>query len=91
MPPATEYKEIAYTASNLFCSKVLNADVNGDGLGDLVLGSNLADNTSSNSGAAWVMFSTLIDNAGTSTGNNNPLSTAAKYNIRYDGGAALKR
>jgi len=63
-------------------------DVNGDGLGDLVLGSYPADNTYSDSGSAWVMFSALIDDVGATTGNNKPLSTATNYNIRYDGGAA---
>ena len=62
-------------------------DVNGDGLGDLVLGANLADNGTADSGSVWVMFSTLIDDE-TGTGNNKQLNTGTNYNIRYDGGAA---
>ena len=63
-------------------------DVSGDGLSDLVLGAYLADNNGSNSGSAYVMFSTLIDDVGATTGNNQPLSTATNYNIRYAGSAA---
>jgi hypothetical protein len=63
-------------------------DVNGDSLPDLVLGAYGADNNGASSGSAWVMFSTLIDDVGATTGNNKPLSTGTNYNIRYDGGAA---
>ncbi|MEA3357149.1 MAG: hypothetical protein U9Q67_01835, partial [Patescibacteria group bacterium] len=63
-------------------------DVNGDSNGDLILGAYRADNNGTDSGSAWVMFSTLIDDVGTSTGNNKPLSTTTNYNIRYDGGSA---
>ncbi|MDP2837832.1 MAG: hypothetical protein Q8O53_00950, partial [Candidatus Moranbacteria bacterium] len=63
-------------------------DVSGDGFPDLVLGTYLASNNGANSGSAWVMFSTLIDDVGVTTGNNKPLSTATNYNLRYDGGAA---
>jgi hypothetical protein len=63
-------------------------DVNGDTYPDLVLGAYQADNNGSNSGSAWVMFSTLIDDVGATTGNNKPLSTGGNYNLRYDGGAA---
>ena len=62
-------------------------DVNGDGKGDLVLTDRDADNNGSNSGSVWVMFSTLIDNVGVTTGNDKDLSVAGNYNIRYDGGA----
>ncbi|MDD2943120.1 MAG: FG-GAP-like repeat-containing protein, partial [bacterium] len=61
------------------------ADVNGDNLSDLMLGAYLADIAATDSGSLWVMFSTLIDDVGASTGNNKPLSTATNYNIRYDG------
>ncbi|MDD2942349.1 MAG: carboxypeptidase regulatory-like domain-containing protein [bacterium] len=61
------------------------ADVNGDSLSDLILSSYWADNNGSNSGSAWVIFSTLIDDVGSSTGNVRLLSTASTYNIRYDG------
>ncbi|GMR19002.1 MAG: hypothetical protein BMS9Abin34_126 [Patescibacteria group bacterium] len=63
-------------------------DVNGDGLGDLILGTWAADYGGADSGSAWVMFSTLIDDVGTSTGNDKPFSTVGNYNIRYDGPAA---
>lgn len=63
-------------------------DLNGDGKGDLVLAGPTADNNGINSGSAWVMFSTLIDDVGTTTGNNKALSTAGNYNIRYDGDSA---
>src|SRR3990170_2789893 len=59
-------------------------DVNGDGKGDLIIGSHPANNNGVDSGSAWVIFSTLIDDVGTTTGNNKPLSTAGNYNIRYD-------
>ena len=62
-------------------------DVNGDGKRDLVLTDRDADNNGANSGSVWVMFSTLIDNVGTTTGNDKDLSVAGNYNIRYDGGA----
>ena len=62
-------------------------DVNGDGKGDLVLTDRDADNNGSNSGSVWVMFSTLIDDVGVTTGNTKDLSTGGNYNIRYDGGA----
>ena len=65
-----------------------SGDVNGDTLPDLVLGASAADNNGASSGSAYVMFSTLIDDVGATTGNNKPLSTATNYNIRYDGGAA---
>ncbi len=63
-------------------------DLNGDGLSDLVLVASAADNNGASSGSAWVIFSTLIDDVGSTTGNNKPLSTAGNYNLRYDGGAA---
>jgi len=62
-------------------------DVNGDGKRDLVLTDRDADNNGANSGSVWVMFSTLIDNVGATTGNDKDLSVAGNYNIRYDGGA----
>jgi len=65
----------------------LVGDITGDGYGDLVLGTYIADNGYSNSGSAWVLFSTLIDDVGTSTGNVKALSTAGNFNIRYDGAA----
>jgi hypothetical protein len=63
-------------------------DVNGDTLGDLIIGSDQADyNSATNSGSVWVIFSTLIDDTGTSTGITRPFSAAGNYNIRYDGAA----
>ncbi len=71
-------------------SKVLTAgDVNGDGYPDLVFGSSYIDNNSrSYSGSVYVLFSTLIDDVGATTGNNKDLATGTNYNIRYDGAAA---
>jgi hypothetical protein len=63
-------------------------DVNGDGLGDLVLGAHYSDSGGLDSGAVWVMFSTLIDDVGTTTGNTKSLSVGGNYNIRYAGAAA---
>lgn len=62
-------------------------DVNSDGLSDLLIGTPYADNNGNQSGSIWVMFSTLIDDVGVSTGNNQSLSAAGSYNIRYSGGA----
>ena len=59
-------------------------DVNGDDTEDLVLGGVYADNNGTNTGSAWVFFSTLIDDE-TGTGNNKYLATGTNYNIRYDG------
>src|SRR3972149_4607819 len=59
-------------------------DVNGDGKGDLIIGSYRANNNGGDSGSAWVIFSTLIDDVGVTTGNNKSLPTAGNYNIRYD-------
>ena len=67
---------------------IVIGDVNGDGYGDLILGAPNADFTYTNSGSCYVMFSTLIDDVGSSTGNSKPLSTSTNYNIRYDGQAA---
>ncbi len=66
---------------------IIIGDVNGDGKGDLVLDAAAADNNGNYTGSVWVIFSTLIDDVGTTTGNNLPLSTASNYNIRFDGGA----
>jgi len=63
-------------------------DINGDNSSDLILGAYAADNNGANSGSAWIIFSTLIDDVGVTTGNNTPLSLATNYNIRFDGGAA---
>src|SRR3989344_1505107 len=78
----------AAASDNLNNGGISIGDVNGDTLPDLLVGAALADNNGANSGSAWVMFSTLIDDVGATTGNNQPLSTATNYNIRYDGGAA---
>src|SRR3989344_5643949 len=75
--------------TNLFAGIGISiGDVNGDTFPDLVLGTDDADNNGTDAGSAYVMFSTLIDDVGATTGNNQPLSTATNYNIRYDGGAA---
>jgi hypothetical protein len=60
-------------------------DLNGDNFGDLIVGSPYSDYGGNGSGSVWVLFSTLIDDVGSTTGNNFPLSTATNYNIRYDG------
>lgn len=36
VPPAIEHKEIAYPDTNTFCSKVLNADISGNGISDFI-------------------------------------------------------
>jgi len=64
------------------------ADVNGDGNSDLILGANSEDNNGADSGSVYVMFSTLVDDVGSTTGNDKPLTTTTNYNIRYDGSAA---
>ena len=64
-------------------------DVNGDGLGDLIMGSQFASYNGDESGSAWVVFSTLIDNVGATTGNDQSLGTGTNYNIRYDGPEAF--
>jgi len=56
-------------------------DVNGDGLGDLIIGAPFADNNGTDSGSAYVIFSTLIDDVGSTTGNNKALSTSTNYNL----------
>ena len=66
---------------------VFTGDVNGDGLGDLVMGTLNADNVTTDTGSAWTVLSTLIDDVGTTTGNNQGLGTAANYTDRYDGAA----
>jgi len=58
-------------------------DVNGDGLGDLIIGAPFADNNGTDSGSAYVIFSTLIDDVGSTTGNNKALSTSTNYNGTY--------
>jgi filamentous hemagglutinin family protein len=64
-------------------------DLNGDAKPDLAIGAMRADNNSlANSGSVWVIFSTTLDDVGTTTGNNQNLGTATVYNIRYDGAAA---
>ncbi|OGW81932.1 MAG: hypothetical protein A3C47_03610 [Omnitrophica bacterium RIFCSPHIGHO2_02_FULL_51_18] len=63
-------------------------DLNGDGFSDLVIGATSADNNGAGSGSVYVMFSTLIDDVGASTGNNKSLAAGANYNLRYDGAAA---
>jgi hypothetical protein len=63
-------------------------DLNGDGQNDLVLGAYGTDYNGSDSGSVYVIYSTLMDDVGNTTGNNKSLSTAANYSIRYDGTAA---
>ncbi|MEP7103287.1 MAG: carboxypeptidase-like regulatory domain-containing protein [Candidatus Dojkabacteria bacterium] len=63
------------------------ADVNGDGLGDLIINSPDSEYNGPSSGAIYILFSTFIDDFGTSTGNNLSLDTPADYNIRFDGAA----
>jgi|GEM_PF-4251957 len=64
-------------------------DVNGDGKGDLLLGGYNYDYNGSSSGSVWVMFSTLIDDVGSTVGNNKSLGTDGSFNVRFDGGAAV--
>src|SRR3972149_3613717 len=71
--------------------QILGEDVNGDGKGDLAVATNSASYNGASSGSVWVMFSTLIDDVGATTGNDKPLDVGTNYNIRYDGGAADDR
>jgi hypothetical protein len=67
------------------------ADINGDKHGDLLFSGFLADNNGINSGSVWLIFSSLIDDVGTSTGNIKLLSNPANYNFRFDGTVAQER
>ncbi|MBN2498470.1 MAG: FG-GAP repeat protein [Deltaproteobacteria bacterium] len=60
-------------------------DLDGDGLGDLVLSNSQAQNNGYASGSIWVVSSALIDDLGGTTGHVMPLSDAASYSARYDG------
>jgi len=80
---STNYNSASDFATN---EGFLIGDVNGDNSGDLVFGSQRTDyNGVTDGGSAWVIFSTLIDDVGSTTGNNKALSTSTNYNIRYDG------
>lgn len=58
-------------------------DVNGDGLGDLIMGTYQSDNSATDSGSVWVILSTLMDDW-SGYGQVKGLGTAANYNFRYD-------
>ena len=61
-------------------------DLNSDGRKDLVISADNADyNSKTNSGSTYVIFSSLLDSYGTTTGNDLSMSTDTNYNIRYDG------
>lgn len=61
-------------------------DLNSDGRKDLVVTADNADyNSRNNSGSTYVIFSTLFDPYGATTGNDLSMSTDTNYNIRYDG------
>jgi len=51
------------------------------------LGSSIAAYGGSFSGSVWIIFSTLVNDVGDTTGNDKPLDVGTNYNIRYDGGA----
>lgn len=70
---------------------IKTGDVNGDGFGDLVLGTQLTTYNGSNSGSVFILLSTLLDDFGVTTGNNLSLSSAANYNLRFDGPAVSSR
>src|SRR6185369_14688975 len=71
---------VADSINNVYAS-----DVNGDGMKDLILTSGSSNYGGSGAGSIYVIFSTLLDNFGTSTGNVLSLDTSTNYNIRYDG------
>jgi len=66
---------------------VVIGDVNGDSLGDLIMGAPNEDEGAADSGSVYVVYSTLVDD-NTTTGNNLGLATSTNYNIRYDGATA---
>ena len=70
---------------------LVTGDLNGDGNGDLVIGDYNASNNGASSGSVYLMFSTLIDDVGVTTGNIKDLGTSTNYNIRYDGSAASEK
>jgi hypothetical protein len=82
------YEEAAANDNLTDSGALAIGDVNGDSLGDLVLGARATDFNGASSGSAYLMFSTLIDDVGATTGNDKSLGTGTNYNIRYDGEAA---
>lgn len=60
-------------------------DVNGDGLNDLILTNSNNNTGASSAGAVYIIYSTLIDDVGTTTGNTRSLATTTTYNIRFAG------
>lgn len=61
------------------------ADLNNNGLSDLLVGSYEADNNSrDNSGSLYVIYDSIISTF-LNTGNNIDLATATNYNLRFDG------
>lgn len=60
-------------------------DVNRDGVKDLVVGAPLASNGETNSGSVYVLFSTRFSALGATTNNTLNISSAANYDVRFDG------
>lgn len=69
--------------SQILGQSVLADDINGDGIDDVIIGSQYQDFSASNAGSVYVIFG----GSGIATGAID-LSNASNYNIRYDGVAA---
>ena len=63
------------------------ADLNNDDRADIVVGGYQADNNGADSGSVYVIFSTLLDQYGDTTGNILNIASSTNYNLRYDGAA----
>ncbi|OGK59331.1 hypothetical protein A3I56_02470 [Candidatus Roizmanbacteria bacterium RIFCSPLOWO2_02_FULL_43_10] len=67
---------------------LLVADLNNDGLQDIIVGSPPADNNSrTDSGSVYVIYNSLFSSL-TATGNTVDMATTSKYNLRFDGAIA---
>ena len=85
----TNYKFKYYAAANanLGSGAVTVADIDGDGLDDLIMAASYADTNGSNSGAVYIVKGSLMDDYST-YGNDIDLTTAGNYNMRFDGPVA---
>lgn len=73
---------------NLGFPSLAVADLNNNGILDILIGCSSADyNSKADSGSFYVIYDNLIDDH-TSTGNNVDLDTNTNYNVRYDGATA---
>ena len=64
------------------------SDYNSNGIDDILVGANQADqNSRSSSGSLYVIYDSLITSY-SGTGNNIDLATSTNYSIRYDGATA---